>query len=137
NLAAPEYYFSQLLQLLTRPAGQRVLTLFDPALLPGNTPDLIHQVRLHPNVSFWGTINYDETTERLSPRLLDRTGMLFLTPRDVLPSLAEATPTRIRKGVKAGQVFGTFARTADQCPEELWDLIEPLLNHLKQQTDEW
>ena len=32
---------------------------------------------LNPNVSFWGTINYDETTERLSPRLLDRTGMIF------------------------------------------------------------
>ena len=138
NLAAPEYYFSQLLQIVTRP-GERLLRLFDPASLPPTTADRVHQIRLYPNVSFWGTINYDETTERLSPRLLDRTGMIFLTARDILPSLtaAEAGSRLARRGVKAGQLVQTFARQADQCPEEHWELIEPFLDLLKKQTEEW
>jgi hypothetical protein len=135
NLAAPEYYFSQLLQLLTRPAEQRVLRLFDPASAGAAA---VHEIRLYPNVSFWGTINYDETTERLSPRLLDRTGMVFLTARDVLPSFAGAEAAVARPfGVPAAQVVGTFARGADECPEELWDLLEPLLDLLREQSAAW
>ena len=42
------------------------------------------RVTLSPNLRFWGTINYDETTERLSPRVLDRTGMISL---QVTPTL--------------------------------------------------
>src|SRR5439155_25995641 len=138
NLAAPEYYFSQLLQIVTRP-GERLLRLFDPAALPPTTADRVHQLRLYPNVSFWGTINYDETTDRLSPRLLDRTGMIFLTARDILPSLtaAEAGGRLARRGVKESQLVQTFARPAEQCPEELWELIEPFLDLLKKQTEEW
>lgn len=138
NLAAPEYYFSQLLQILTRPVEQRVLHLFDPASV---SPEAgrVSQVTLHPNVCFWGTINYDETTERLSPRLLDRTGMIFLTARDVLPSL---TPTEARargpmKGVRASQLVQAFMHPAAECPDDLWENVAPLLEFLKQQTDEW
>jgi hypothetical protein len=137
NLAAPEYYFSQLLQLLTRPPEQRTLPLFDPAAAAASGGSAVHQVRLYPNVSFWGTINYDETTERLSPRLLDRTGMILLTARDVLPSFAGAEAAAPPKGVPARQIVQTFARPADQCPEELWDKIEPLLDVLKQPAEAW
>ncbi len=152
NLAAPEYYFSQLLQILPRttphtagPRGtgpqrdgqakkappveveQRILRLYDPAghASRGGT----HQIILYPNVVFWGTINYDETTERLSPRLLDRTGMIFLTARDVSRSLtvAEARAQVAHKAVRARQLMQEFTRSAEQCPEELWDRIDPLL----------
>jgi energy-coupling factor transporter ATP-binding protein EcfA2 len=160
NLAAPEYYFSQLLQILPRTAapgpaprsvapqrdGQakksqpaeaepRVLRLYDPAghESRGGT----HQIVLYPNVVFWGTINYDETTERLSPRLLDRTGMIFLTARDVSRSLtvAEARAQIALKAVRARQLMQEFTRSAEQCPEELWDRIDPLLEVLRRQTD--
>ena len=153
NLAAPEYYFSQLLQVLPRtPAlataptksptkkaaeGEpRVLRLYDPAG-HGAAVGGRHQIVLHPNVVFWGTINYDETTERLSPRLLDRTGMIFLTARDVSRSLtlAEARSQVARKGVKAHQLMQTLTRPAEQCPEELWDRIDPLLEILRRQSD--
>jgi hypothetical protein len=142
NLAAPEYYFSQLLQTLTRPPEQpRVVPLFDPTSLPPGETERTDSITLYPNVRFWGTINYDETTERLSPRLLDRTGMVFLGARDVVPSVATAeapppAPAEM-KGVRAGQVFEAFTRRADQCPDELWELIAPLLDLLKRQTDEW
>jgi hypothetical protein len=139
NLSAPEYYFSQLLQLLTRPPEQRLLRLFDPAALPATAVKPAHQIRLYPNVSFWGTINYDETTERLSPRLLDRTGMIFLTARDVLPSFGgeESSVPRGRKGVDAGHLLKCCVRGADQCPELQWEQIEPLLDLLRRQTEPW
>ncbi len=139
NLAAPEYYFSQLLQLLTRPVDQRVVQLFDLGMLPGESTDNVNKIQIHPNVSFWGTINYDETTERLSPRLLDRTGMIFLNSRDVAQGFAGVDPTPLNraKGVSAGRICESWVRAADQCPERTWDLIIPLLDLLKQQTEEW
>jgi energy-coupling factor transporter ATP-binding protein EcfA2 len=163
NLAAPEYYFSQLLQVLPRSplfpnssapssngadrsAGKkgtssetepRILRLYDPAGHAGGTPTGPHQILLYPNVVFWGTINYDETTERLSPRLLDRTGMIFLTARDVSRSLtvAEARVQVARKGVKARQLMQGLTRSPDECPDELWDRIDPGLEVLRRQTD--
>lgn len=157
NLAAPEYYFSQLLQVLPRTpttavwsqgngaagkksAGEaepRILRLYDPAGHPSSDAHAIHQIILYPNVSFWGTINYDETTERLSPRLLDRTGMIFLTARDTARSLtvAEARTQIPKKGIRAHQLMHDLTRSAEQCPDELWDRMEPLLEILRRQTD--
>jgi energy-coupling factor transporter ATP-binding protein EcfA2 len=139
NLAAPEYYFSQLLQILTRPSDQRILRLFDLHSVAAKASDPLHEIRIHPNVSVWGTINYDETTERLSPRLLDRTGMVFLSSRDVLGAVPAGEPgNRLpRRGVKAAQIFGKFCKQADHCPSDLWDAFEPLLELLRRQTDEW
>lgn len=136
NLAAPEYYFSQLLQLVTRPAEQeRILRLYDPAMLPAGTPATSDLIRLPPSISFWGTINYDETTERLSPRLLDRTGMIFLGPGDIVPSNG-ASPG-LAKGVSAGQLFGEFVKKPDACPDESWEVVRPLLDLLGDVRDGW
>jgi DNA polymerase III delta prime subunit len=136
NLAAPEYYFSQLLQLVTRPAEQpRVLRLYDPAMLPAGAPASVDTIRLPPSVSFWGTINYDETTERLSPRLLDRTGMIFLGPGDIVP--ANGASAGLPKGVTAGQLFGEFIKKADCCPDESWEIVRPLLDHLSEVREGW
>jgi energy-coupling factor transporter ATP-binding protein EcfA2 len=137
NLAAPEYYFSQLLQVLTRPADQpRSIRLFDSSSLANGDGKPIDQLRLAPNVSFWGTINYDETTERLSPRLLDRTGMIFLSVRDVVPSSSAGGEPVLGKGVQAGQFIDRFVRGPEQCPEAHWETIEPLLALLKKQSEE-
>ncbi|MBX7104052.1 MAG: hypothetical protein K1X57_08215 [Gemmataceae bacterium] len=136
NLAAPEYYFSQLLQLVTRPTDQpRVLRLFDPALRTAESAGQIDQVRVTPNVSFWGTINYDETTERLSPRLLDRTGMIVLHPQDVVPS--EVTTSGMTQGVPAAQIVGDFVRKPEQCPDESWEIVRPLIELLAEPREGW
>ena len=139
NLAAPEYYFSQLLQVLTRPAAMgRAVRLYDAGSQPpGKHEKPMDQLRLNPNVSFWGTINYDETTERLSPRLLDRTGMIFLSVRDVVPSSATTGESVISKGVLAGPFIDHFVRNSDQCPEGHWEVLEPFLALLKKQSEEW
>jgi hypothetical protein len=65
--------------------------------------------------------------------------MIFLTGRDVSPSLtvAEARTRGGSKGVGVRQLLVDFARMPEQCPDELWEKTEPLLELLRRQTDTW
>ena len=138
NLASPEYYFSQLMQVLPRDdVSERRLRLYDP--LRDGEDHGIAEVRIYPNVRFWGTINYDETTERISPRMLDRTGMIVLTPRDVVSSEAELEDPgpATTPGISGEQLFGGFSRTAEQCGEEHWGMLEPVLGLVRKHSEEW
>jgi len=79
NLAQPEYYFSELLQTLDRKQGDRKIKLFgEEGGHTDNQRRVKNTLTINSNVRFWGTINNDETTEQLSPRLLDRSGMIFI-----------------------------------------------------------
>jgi hypothetical protein len=127
NLAAPEYYFSQLLQVLPSDEPARGVVLYDDGQANGD--GFPTRVALHPNLRFWGTINYDETTERLSPRLLDRTGMIFLGEADVRPAGEEPRPPM--RGVAASDPFAKFLRQAEECPDERWGLIAPVIDLLR------
>jgi hypothetical protein len=142
NLAAPEYYFSQLLQLMSRPAGpDRVLRLFDATSVRQSSNGTVDRIELNANVNFWGTINYDETTERLSPRLLDRSGMIFLGVGDVVPLSAGTTAgtsaAGSSKGIAARQLVERFIRNANAMPEESWTLLEPFLSMIAKPSDTW
>lgn len=127
NLAAPEYYFSQLLQALPSDDPTRELMLYDPASSGGD--GFPSRVLLTPNLRFWGTINYDETTERLSPRTLDRTGMIFLGDADLKPTIDDDLPAM--PAVAASDVFDKYLRTADDCPEEQWALVSKVIDLLR------
>ncbi len=82
NLAPPEYYFSEFLRVLQKSPEDRVLRLYTPT--PGMERDPIPpEVVVGPNVSFWGTVNLDETTEALSPRLLDRVQFVIVGAEDI------------------------------------------------------
>ncbi len=127
NLAAPEYYFSQLLQTLPADDPVRELRLYDGSSAAGD--GFPSRVTLSPNLRFWGTINYDETTERLSPRALDRTGMIFLGDADVMPTVEEELPPM--PGVAAGDLFDKFLRAGEECPEGHWDLVSQVIDFLR------
>ncbi len=133
NLAAPEYYFSQLLQALPGDDPVRTIALYDPATTGGD--GFPGGIALAPNLRFWGTINYDETTERLSPRVLDRTGMIFLQETDVKKSLERDTPPM--SAVSALDLFDKFLRDADDCPAELWELVSPVVDLLRSTEAEY
>lgn len=128
NLAAPEYYFSQLLQALPSDDPVREITLYDPNGAAGGHA-FPSKLTLTPNLRFWGTINYDETTERLSPRTLDRTGMIFLGAADVKATVDEDLPPM--SGVAASDLFEKYFRTGDQCPDDRWDLLEDVIDCLR------
>ena len=128
NLAAPEYYFSQLLQRLPSDEPNREVDLYDPSGAAGKTP-FPSKVMLNPNLRFWGTINYDETTERLSPRTLDRTGMIFLGDADIRPLTGGEGQQSL--GGSAKEIFGKFLRNQFQCPEDSWGLVSEVVNVLR------
>ena len=127
NLAAPEYYFAQLLQVLPSDDARREVALYDPTGVPATGfPD---RVSLGPNLRFWGTINYDETTERLSPRTLDRTGMIFLGDSDVRPASDEDSPPM--SGVSGQDLFAKYRREHSDCPDDRWELVSSVIDVLR------
>lgn len=90
NLARIEYYFSDVLSLLeSRTFDERgdvreqaplichtepeSLCIMDPFLGPLSLPA---QLTIPTNVYFTGTVNMDETTHRLSPKVLDRSNLI-------------------------------------------------------------
>jgi energy-coupling factor transporter ATP-binding protein EcfA2 len=132
NLSAPEYYFSQLLQLLPREEYPKTLRLYDSR----SSAEDLSQVSLHPNLRFWGTINYDETTERLSPRLLDRTGLVYLSPDDVSTSMGRdigQQPTTM--GVPWRKIADNYIKGPDQCSSDVWDLLQACIDTLSEQNE--
>lgn len=80
NLAQPEHYFSDFMQLLENPPESRILSCFSPEAVISKAVFRTHaQVLLPPSLRFIGTVNFDETTRRLSMRLLDRVNLIDLT----------------------------------------------------------
>jgi hypothetical protein len=64
--------------------------------------------------------------------------MVFLSPRDVLPGEQSLEPQGEQsKGVRARELCQAWVRTPEQCPSELWEQIEPVLEMLARQSDEW
>ena len=79
NLAQPEHYFSGLLQALSRPLGDRIVSVFDAtSVAPSDPTQRWARIPVGTNVRFVGTVNFDETTRPLSQRFLDRTNVIEL-----------------------------------------------------------
>lgn len=82
NLSRVEHYFSQFISILERPADERTLELYNPALAGevGNASRYPAHVTIGDNVRFVGTVNIDESTFDFSDKLLDRATILRLHP---------------------------------------------------------
>ena len=91
NLAPPEYYFSEFLRILQMAEEERTLRLYSPLSNLEGDP-VPAQLTVGPNVAFWGTVNLDETTESLSPRMLDRVHFVVLGPEDLEDPSAVQSP---------------------------------------------
>ena len=68
NLARPEYYMAEVLSKMELPLSERNLHLYDGGEM-GSYPS---SVLLPPNLKIVGTVNNDDTTFPLSPKVLDR-----------------------------------------------------------------
>lgn len=78
NLSQIEHYFAPFLSILERDAGDRKLRLYSDSVRCRNGEEFPPIVDISQNVLFVGTINIDETTTRLSDRLLDRSFVVNL-----------------------------------------------------------
>ena len=78
NLASPEHYLSRVISALEDRAP--VVHLYDEGLAPANAGRYPSRVRLGSNVRLVGTVNVDDTVERLSPRFLSRSAVVWVEP---------------------------------------------------------
>ena len=119
NLARAEHYFADLLSILESGRDQNGRTReplrfeFD-ARASGDLPP--HELYLPPNLYFVGTLNADETTYALSPKVLDRAWMLQAPPVDFCdypPNKSPSDAATAGAKVELNRVFtrdGAFAR---------------------------
>ncbi len=122
NLARAEHYFADLLSILESGRDQsgrtrEPLRFEFEARVGGDLPP--RELRLPPNLYFVGTLNADETTFALSPKVLDRAWMLeapAVNFCDYAPGAAppeSATPATSYRANELNRVFtreGAFAR---------------------------
>jgi hypothetical protein len=73
NIARPEQYMSNLLSKLEERPGNRKIRLGDG---PGSV-----DIEIHPNVKLFATINTDAASKVLSPKVLDRSFFVRMTPK--------------------------------------------------------
>ena len=72
NLSPMEHYWADFLKMCD-PESEKIITLLEATG--------INKLAIAPNVRFIATINHDSTTERLSPRLLDRAAVITIEPK--------------------------------------------------------
>ncbi len=73
NLSPLEHYWSSFL-IMCDEEGRRIINTGEP----GNRANL----RISESIRFLGTVNYDSTTEPLSPRMIDRVAIIYLEPSE-------------------------------------------------------
>lgn len=83
NLAKVEHYFAQFLSVLELDQNDtnRVIQLYNEQLEPTitNSAQYPAKIKLGQNIIFVGTVNFDESTHRLSNKVLDRAAMIHLS----------------------------------------------------------
>ena len=79
NLSQVEYYFSDFMQTLERNPGERTLKCFSKESVRSECAFRNwHSLEMPTSLRFIGTVNFDETTRKLSDRLLDRANLITL-----------------------------------------------------------
>lgn len=76
NLSTPEYYFAEFISALE--SDNPRLTLYQALEGLTNASTYPAQVPIKPNVHIFGTVNLDETSQPLSPRLVDRANFVWV-----------------------------------------------------------
>lgn len=79
NLASPEYYLARMLSAFE--AAHPSVRLYDAELVPSNAGRYPPAFALAQAVRVLGTVNVDDTVERLSPRFLSRASVIWVEPR--------------------------------------------------------
>lgn len=84
NLAKVEYYFAQFISILENDVNNRILRIYNSKeeMYVNNADEYPAEIRLGENIIFCGTINVDESTYRLSDKVLDRATLIKLQDCD-------------------------------------------------------
>lgn len=94
NLSPLEHYWSSFL-IMCDEEGRKVVNTGEP----NNRADL----KISDSIRFLGTVNYDSTTEPLSPRMVDRVPIIYLEPSEGLIEFDLPNGKNLDEGVYAYQ----------------------------------
>lgn len=132
NLSQIEHYFNDFMQLLEQRERERILPCFSPEAVGKNSVFKQYaRIQLAPTLRFIGTVNFDETTRRMSMRLLDRVNLIHLS---------DTSPSRL-PGKKNGQnmvrgvsyeTYSSWIKSENLSPaaEKCLQDLDPHLRHL-------
>lgn len=102
NLAHVEYYFSLILSAMEVDGRLCLVSRTELEELDPEEAECLKDLRIPENVQFIGTLNTDELSKNVSPKVLDRSIVIELIPeedeekiRETLYPITEAEPLRI------------------------------------------
>lgn len=111
NLSTPEYYFSEFISALE--SDNPNLTLYRDKDGLTNADAYPSQIPIRPNIHFFGTINLDETSQPLSPRLVDRANFVWIERPVGLEVLQYAGMTPPKVGPASGTQVDGWRKPAE------------------------
>lgn len=119
NLSPIEYYWSQFL---------KNCQLDDPDELSKRKINVSQTEawKISPNLRFLATVNFDHTTEELSPRFLDRSWVITLKSPETMLTRTKPTPPQPVPMERLQELFG-YPREGESFPEalaETWNKIQ-------------
>lgn len=130
NLSQIEHWFAPFISLLEQSPDSRELKLYSNNLQVKNGDKYPSSVVVGDNVFFIGTVNLDETTKRLSDRLLDRAVVINLAP----PSFSDLKGMGTAKGEIYPEItysrFSTAIKPIENSAYEFSEKEFALLNEL-------
>lgn len=136
NLAQPEFYLQEIIQAISRGPERRTVRFFDPMAVRPDDPYYPYaKLDIAPNVNFVGTMNLDETTHKLSKRLLDRCNLIYFGTSGRLHDFSQeattgAKPVEGRPIQQSDRVHWTKNSNPPVQLYEILDLIQPELHAL-------
>ena len=111
NLARPEYYMAEFLSKMEMPATERYLQLYEGEADRG----FPRRLWIPPNLRIIGTVNNDETTFPLSPKVLDRSIYMVIDEVD-LATWFDSTHSTMTPHVRGPLLeLGKILRPLDIC----------------------
>ena len=133
NLSQIEHYFNDFMQLLEKETqDERSLRCFSEfAVKKGSVFHEYHTIKLAPSLRFIGTVNEDETTKRMSARLLDRTNVIRLSDKSLNDSSSsDGQGVSAGKGVSYGK-YSSWAVTDKDSLGKAREFLEKFLPKIK------
>lgn len=112
NLAKVEHYFAKFLSLLEKDENERDLLLFSRNQTANNGYE--RKVKIGDNVRFCGTINIDESTFRLSDKVLDRSIVITLPKPDISDLRKMESDSSAKKTQTELKVIDSYAMTEER-----------------------
>lgn len=118
NLSPIEHYWATFLKNCELVSSRREISLGSKC-----------SFKLPEHLRFMATVNFDHTTEELSPRFLDRSWIVMLAPHQITPDEMEVPPLGAEKMVSFASLKQAFsAKSSDTLDEAVANKWEALQN---------